>query len=84
MPIHVEFHFGTAIAHLQGKTIKADLEEGAKVRDAVAYLRKEHPLIATRLVAAQAFINAHRVTLDTQLHDGDEIWFISHIIGGET
>ena len=58
-----------------------ELPEGATVRDAIARVTKEHPLVAEgrQLVIAK---NREYVTPDAPLADGDEIALIPPVSGG--
>lgn len=80
--MQVKIFFGSAIAHLNGKDMQLTLPEGATVADVYDYLQHERPLLFSRLVAAQTFVNGVRALPTLPLSDGAEIWFISHFIGG--
>ena len=59
-----------------------ELPDGATVRDAIARILAEHPLVAEgrRVVIA---LNREYVTLDAKLSDGDELALIPPVSGGD-
>ena len=56
----------------------ADMPEGSTVRDALALVRCSRLKAKILLVS----VNGERASMNTELHDGDVIGFISPVTGG--
>ena len=56
----------------------ADMEEGSNIRDALRLI-KCNPVKAKLLLVC---VNGERVSLRTELHDGDVVGFFSPVSGG--
>lgn len=82
MNIHVQLF--AAVAEAVGhRTWQGDLPEGATVADLFKLLSEQHPTAANILRISFASVNQSYATLETVLHEGDEVAILPPVSGGQ-
>ena len=74
--------FGAVREAAGAKELSLALSSGATARDVWALLLDEHPAIAPFADRLAVSVNLEIRSLDTELHDGDEIAFLPPVSGG--
>ncbi len=74
--------FGAIREAAGAKELSLALSDGATARDVWALLLDEHPAIAPFADRLAVSVNLEIRSLDTEIHDGDEIAFLPPVSGG--
>ena len=74
--------FGAVREAAGAKELVLTLSDGATARDVWALLLAEHPAIAPFADRLAVSVNLEIRSLDTEIHDGDEIAFLPPVSGG--
>ena len=62
--------------------IDLDLPEHATVEQARVMIAERYPSVATLMATAASAVNRDYATMETELHDGDELALIPPVSGG--